>query len=71
MLEGVLNVQEGGQLLSTYEPEDGQLPALRGQVITRRIRRMCRTPLTVAAWSEIIAVAVHQQQSLAAVNVRA
>ncbi|KAF6262446.1 hypothetical protein COO60DRAFT_1676044 [Scenedesmus sp. NREL 46B-D3] len=31
-LEGVVNVKEGGQLLSTYTPEGGQLPALRGQV---------------------------------------
>jgi hypothetical protein len=32
LLEGVVNVKEGGQLLSTYEPEAGLLPALRGQV---------------------------------------
>jgi hypothetical protein len=38
LLEGVVNVKEGGQLLSTYEPEDGQLPALRGQV---RSLHMC------------------------------
>jgi hypothetical protein len=38
MLEGVVNVKEGGQLLSTYAPEGGQLPALRGQVSLLKIQ---------------------------------
>eukprot|EP00882_Tetradesmus_deserticola_P018085 GHRQ01019408.1.p1 GENE.GHRQ01019408.1~~GHRQ01019408.1.p1 ORF type:complete len:307 (+),score=85.93 GHRQ01019408.1:360-1280(+) len=32
LLEGVINVKEGGQLLSNYKPEGGQLPAMRGEV---------------------------------------
>ncbi|WIA22339.1 hypothetical protein OEZ85_004653 [Tetradesmus obliquus] len=46
MLEGVVSIKEGGQLLTSYEPEGGQLPALKGQVHVAPMKlRMCQGSL--------------------------